>query len=418
MHDDYACRPHASTKSGKRARFDPVPRSLQANGHPAHRPESWSGILNDLARSEDTPLVVVDSEALRRNCKRFRALLPGVTLLYAMKALPDTRVTDVLGEYVDGFDAASLGEIESLLDRGVEADRIEFNNPVKSPVQIEAAASLGITRFACQSAAEVHKIDKHAPSAEIMIRVRADDSTSQVPLSSKFGTRPQEVRQLAELAGRTSLQTRGLAFHVGSQASDPNLWRSAIEMCVGLLRMSSTVFRDPISINIGGGFPVPYLPSEPRLEHIAVPIFEAVSRNPGFQFVAEPGRFLVADAASILASVIGIESRNGRNWAFLDIGHFQAFVGASRYPYFPYTPYVLNRHGEGLSTQASGNQKHVEYTLTGPSCDSFDIIAPSIRLPEKLSVGDHLVFPNAGAYTIAYGSSFNGFPVPRVLCTD
>jgi ornithine decarboxylase len=49
-------------------------------------------------------------------------------------------------------------------------------------------------------------------------------------------------------------------------------------------------------------------------------------------------------------------------------------------------------------------------TLAGPTGDSLDIIAKNVRLPATITVGDKLIFENAGAYTVTMGSKFNGFP--------
>jgi ornithine decarboxylase len=53
------------------------------------------------------------------------------------------------------------------------------------------------------------------------------------------------------------------------------------------------------------------------------------------------------------------------------------------------------------------------YTLAGPSCDSCDVIARHIELPET-RIGDRLVFYDTGAYTNEYAVAFNGFPIPAV----
>jgi diaminopimelate decarboxylase len=53
------------------------------------------------------------------------------------------------------------------------------------------------------------------------------------------------------------------------------------------------------------------------------------------------------------------------------------------------------------------------YTLAGPSCDSCDVIARGVTLPE-IHIGDKLVFFDAGAYTNEYAAAFNGFPIPTL----
>ena len=56
----------------------------------------------------------------------------------------------------------------------------------------------------------------------------------------------------------------------------------------------------------------------------------------------------------------------------------------------------------------------MKWTVAGPSCDSFDVIAKDISLPE-LAVGDKLFITPGGAYTTAYASSFNGVQIPSVV---
>jgi len=52
----------------------------------------------------------------------------------------------------------------------------------------------------------------------------------------------------------------------------------------------------------------------------------------------------------------------------------------------------------------------------GPTCDSLDKLVDRIDFPEA-NIGDWIVFENMGAYTIAAGSCFNGFPRPMLIYT-
>ena len=54
------------------------------------------------------------------------------------------------------------------------------------------------------------------------------------------------------------------------------------------------------------------------------------------------------------------------------------------------------------------NQNLFASTVFGPTCDSIDVIARSVLLPE-LKIGEWLYFQNMGAYTMAAASCFNGF---------
>ena len=56
----------------------------------------------------------------------------------------------------------------------------------------------------------------------------------------------------------------------------------------------------------------------------------------------------------------------------------------------------------------------IPWTVAGPTCDSVDVIMREQKLPEDLRADDFVYIPNAGAYTTAYASNFNGFPLPEV----
>ena len=55
-----------------------------------------------------------------------------------------------------------------------------------------------------------------------------------------------------------------------------------------------------------------------------------------------------------------------------------------------------------------------DFVINGPTCDSVDVLLKDEMLPEDLQDDDFIYFPNAGAYTTAYASNFNGFPLPDV----
>ena len=57
----------------------------------------------------------------------------------------------------------------------------------------------------------------------------------------------------------------------------------------------------------------------------------------------------------------------------------------------------------------------IPWSVAGPTCDSVDILMRDEMLPEDIREGDFIYIPNAGAYTTAYASNFNGFPLPEVI---
>ena len=119
--------------------------------------------------------------------------------------------------------------------------------------------------------------------------------------------------------------------------------------------------------------------------------------------VAEPGRFLVAPAGEGIATIVGKTWRGDVPWYYLDDGVYGSFSGvvydAARYPVT-----VLSR-AEGLPRPS---------VLAGPTCDSVDVIAEGVLLPE-LEIGDIVAGAVMGAYTAASASEFNSIPRPKLL---
>ena len=151
-------------------------------------------------------------------------------------------------------------------------------------------------------------------------------------------------------------------------------------------------------LNIGGGFPIPLTKPVPLFSSISEAITEelkAIKAN--INIFAEPGRYLVGESGFLATKVIGISVRNKKKWVYLDAGVFNGLIEFS----------------QGLNYPIYSNKKgdYEPVILAGPTCDSVDIISKDIQLPSNLAEDDLLVFINAGAYTSAYSSNFNGFPL-------
>jgi len=100
--------------------------------------------------------------------------------------------------------------------------------------------------------------------------------------------------------------------------------------------------------------------------------------------------------------VMGRASRDGRHWYYLDDGVYGSYSGQL----FDHMRYPL----EVFSDSA---ERHPA-VLAGPTCDSIDVIAEDIVLPE-LAIGDLVVGHCMGAYTAATATDFNAFPRARIV---
>lgn len=369
------------------------------------------GLIDMAAQNKNlkTPFMLTDLDIMRENCRNFKKALPRLKLYYAVKAFYSPETIRYIEKEVDGFDVASLKEITDLLAIGIQPTRLNFSNPVKSTDAIRKAYRLGVKTFAFQSMSELAKLQMHAPGASVYVRVRLNDSASFVPLSEKFGCNSDEAVKLLHYAKMVGLKPIGLTFHVGSQLLDHTAWEESITLANSIIQQAQAEGIDATLINVGGGFPVKYFQGDPEIEVVAEYINRTLDDANEVEYIAEPGRYIVANTSVIVSKVIGVEHRNGKNWLFIDTGLFQSFLGTLHYETFPYQPISLSHQG----IERNASSRMIPYVLTGPTCDSQDVISMNVFLPSDLALGDMLAFPNTGAYTVVYGSNFNGFSIPK-----
>ena len=157
------------------------------------------------------------------------------------------------------------------------------------------------------------------------------------------------------------------------------------------------------TLDIGGGFPVSYDSTVASIEQIGAvlrPVLEPHARR--LNIIAEPGRILVAEAMTLVTSVVGIAERADGRWYYLDDGLYGSYSNVMTEDVHPLV--FAERELQGTDAGC-----HRWATLGGPTCDSTDVIAREVTLPD-LVVGDLLASPVMGAYTTVTATRFNGRP--------
>lgn len=358
-----------------------------------------------------TPYLVTDLDTVAAHLVAFQAALPGVQPFYAMKCNPAPEILSTVRAYGASFEIASIGELRILERLGVDPAGVLYSNPVKPPSHIAAAHAAGVWRFSFDSPNELRKLAEHAPGSAVFLRLHVDDSASSFPLSRKFGAEPHEGADLLVLARRLGLRPYGITFHVGSQCANADAWRQAVEVSGKIMASLLDEGIRLAMLDIGGGFPARYVENVPSIEEIGAVVVAAVDELLPYRpelLAAEPGRHLVAEAGVMVASVIGREVRAGAHWLFVDVGAYHGMMETIQLPTGWDFPVWSSVAGHGQVAE-------LPFTVTGPSCDSSDTMFYGLALPATIDVGDVLYIGSAGAYTLSYASSFNGFPPPTPL---
>ena len=174
--------------------------------------------IKDLVREHGTPIYVVSRRKIRENFKRLDAGLPAVKFYYAVKANPCPEILETLVAAGAGFDVASKGEILAAVAAGANPrEDLIFADTVKDPRQIAYAHSIGLDDFTFDNFSEITQIARHAPGANVHLRIIVSNQGSVAHLSHKFGAEVAEAVPLLLAAREAGLKPRGISFHVGSQ---------------------------------------------------------------------------------------------------------------------------------------------------------------------------------------------------------
>ena len=171
-----------------------------------------------------TPFLVLDLDRVATAYLGFTAALPGVDVHYAMKCNPDERVLQRLHRLGGRFEIASIAELRTLVEIGVDPADVLYSNPVKPASHIAEAGRAGVWRFAFDGEPELAKLAAHAPGSAVYARLRTSPGGTTVPSEGKFGVGTAQAADLLRGARAAGLRPHGLAFHVGSQMLVPRTY--------------------------------------------------------------------------------------------------------------------------------------------------------------------------------------------------
>ncbi|HEY3731851.1 MAG TPA: type III PLP-dependent enzyme [Steroidobacteraceae bacterium] len=363
--------------------------------------------IRRLVREYGSPLLIVDCARVRGQYRKLRRALPGVDLHYALKPLPHAAVVATVIEQGGWLDLATTGEVQLAQSLGVPAARCIHTHPIKRARDIRNALEFGVRIFVADNADEVRKFKPYGERTALLLRVSFRAPGAVCDLSRKFGCDPEDVLSLARLSASLGVDVRGFSFHVGSQAPDALKHVEAIEACTRLLAEARRARLGTLdTLDIGGGFPIDYVKPAVDIRRFCAPIRTALARLPKrVRVIAEPGRYIAGPAAIGVATVMGRARREGHWWYYLDDGLYGSYSG-QLYDHARY-PVESLRQGEPL----------LPSVLAGPTCDSIDVIAENLMLPQ-LKAGDLVVGRAMGAYTWASASEFNFYPKATVVAVN
>jgi diaminopimelate decarboxylase len=362
------------------------------------------------ARAGRTPFYAYDRDLLARRVRDLRAALPGaVKLHYAIKANPMPALVQYMARLVDGLDVASGGELTVALDTGIDPKHVSFAGPGKSVAELEQATASNIL-INVESAREVRELARIAErtgrAARVAVRVNPDFELKSSGMKmgggpKQFGVDAELVPELLAEVGRTGLRFEGFHIYSGSQNLRPDSICEAQRNAYALaLRLAEHAPAPVLSLNIGGGFGIPYFANEQRLDLAPIgknldTLAERLHADfPNADLVIELGRYLVGEAGVYVCRVVDRKVSRGQVFLVTDGGLHHHLAASGNFGQVIRKNYPV----------AVGNRMHSEEvetaTVVGPLCTPLDLLAERMSLPAA-DEGDFIVVFQSGAYGLS-----------------
>ena len=387
----------------------------------------------ELAEKHGTPLYVFDEDRIRERCRTYRKALceafgENANALYASKAASFRAIYRIMKDEGMGVDVVSSGEIYTAVSAEFPMERAYFHSNNKTDDDITYAMDNGVGYFVVDNREELDAIERLAAARGIRQKVllrltpgidpHTYEAIATGKVDSKFGS-AIETGQADEMTAYAlclaHVDLVGFHCHVGSQVFDSEVFlRAAAIMLEFVARMKEKHGYNTRELDLGGGYGVRYLESDPELD-IAANIRE-VGRAVREQCDAlgidlpairmEPGRSIVADAGLTLYSVGTVKRITGyKNYVSVDGG----MTDNPRYALYrsPYTVLLANRANDADET--------FRCSLVGRCCESGDILQENIQLPADTHRGDLVAVLTTGAYNYSMSSNYNRIPRPPVV---
>ncbi|MFB6093449.1 MAG: diaminopimelate decarboxylase [Halanaeroarchaeum sp.] len=378
------------------------------------RLSEWdAGRLRTLAADHGTPLYVIDLERVASNARRVAEAFPDARVHYAAKANAGGAVLDRVRREGLGVECASAGEVVRALDAGFDPADVLYT-PVNPPDR-DLETVLSATRELTITAGATDTIDRLADRGyrgRLAVRVHPSvgaghDESVATGGDASFGVPVDRAASVVEDAAARGFDVVGVHAHVGSGLTneDVDAHRAVVET---LSTLVGRVEVDLEYVDVGGGFGVPYRPDDPPLDldAIAAATREALADR-DVDLAIEPGRYLVADAGTLLARVNTVKSAPEGVFAGVDAGMSTLLRPAL---------YDAYHHVRSLAPDADAREG-ATVTLVGPVCEGSDVLARDRRLPAP-EREDLLAIGNAGAYGIEMANHYTSRPRPVVVALE
>ena len=382
---------------------------------------------DELTARYGSPLYVYDLALVKQRAQELKEVItwPKFQPLYAMKANSCPAIIAALNEQGYGIDAVSPGEVALALRAGVPAERILLTENNMTDAEMFQAVEQGVV-ITCGSLDRLERLARQTSAKQVAVRInpRVGDSEHAHTLTAgpltKFGIHHSQIDEILRIERETGIEVVGCHMHIGSNVLNAAVYGQAMEVLLAAAgQLPHLQF-----IDFGGGLGVPYHEDQAPLDLAAVgqcadDMMAAFCQQYGreLEMRLEPGRFLVAEAGTLLTCVTSVKTNPAEGEpGEEDYAPARTFIGCDSGFNHLIRPCMYGSYHpiENISRPLAEPQV---VDVVGNVCESGDIFARDRLLPLPQE-GDMLAIGFAGAYGASMASTYNTRSLPAEVVID
>ena len=385
----------------------------------------------NLAKQYGTPLYVMDEQAVRKACQRFKNSIDKYyggngLVCYASKAFSCMEMCRIVGSEGLGLDVVSIGELYTAVKAGFDVSKIGFHGNNKTNEELEYAVDVKVGHIIVDNISELLRLEEIAKSKnakpDIMFRIKPgiDAHTHNFvktgQIDSKFGfalETGEAFEAVKQAIACENVNLMGLHCHIGSQIFDIAPFEEAARVMLNFIaKIKNELHYEIKGLNLGGGFGIKYLnehdpvPFETYMEKTSEVVKDTCSElviSLPYIFI-EPGRSIAAPAGITLYTVgARKEIPNIRTYVSIDGG----MADNPRY-------ILYQSEYEAIVANKATQERTEKVTIAGRCCESGDLIGENMPLQHAES-GDIIAVCATGAYNYSMSSNYNRLQKPAVV---
>ena len=362
-----------------------------------------------LAKKYKTPLYCYSLAQLKNNFNNFKRTFNNIKpiICFAVKSNSNISLLRELKKIGSGADVVSLGELLKSIKAGINPKKIVFSGVGKTEEEIRLAVKKGILLINIESENEailINKISKKmSRKTSVGIRLnpnitgKTHKKISTGGKNEKFGLLSKDCIDLCKkIKKMKNLKLEGLSVHIGSQIINIKPFKKVLSILNKILNKTKVNFK---FIDLGGGMGISYLNNNKKLNLKKYSyLVEKFVKNKDVRIIFEPGRFIIGNAAILIAKIIYIKKSNSKKFVILDAGMNNLIRPAlydAKHQIIPFKK--TNRRIKG----------NIEFV--GPVCESADRFL-SKKSFTQIKEGDYVGLTHVGAYGATLASNYNTRP--------